>query len=84
MDSGTVSEDDATVVITDENGNVIETVEVTDGTFTFTNIPNGTYVITATTENSSVSAEVTVYNADITDIELALPSAEIATKIFGI
>lgn len=81
--SGTVSENVATVTITDEDGNVIETVETTDGAFAYGNIPNGTYVVTATSESGSISQEITVYNANISGITLILPTVSEAATIWG-
>ncbi|MBE6679362.1 MAG: hypothetical protein E7598_02440 [Ruminococcaceae bacterium] len=81
--SGTVSEDIATVTISDENGNVIDTVETTDGTFMFGNIPNGTYVVTAANENGTVSQEITVYNANVSGIALVIPTEDTAATVWG-
>ncbi|MBQ8869138.1 MAG: carboxypeptidase regulatory-like domain-containing protein [Oscillospiraceae bacterium] len=77
--SGTVSEGNSKVTVTDENGNVIVSVTTdANGNFTIDNLPNGSYVITAETENGSVTQEITVHNGTVTDITLEIP-AESAT-----
>ena len=70
--SGTVSVNQATVTLTDLNGNLLASAETADGNFQLTKIPNGTYVITATTATGSVSQEITVYNADMSGIMLTV------------
>ncbi|MBO5356672.1 MAG: leucine-rich repeat protein [Clostridia bacterium] len=67
--SGSLSEN-ATVKLTDLNGNVISTV--TGDAFTFTNVANGTYLVVAESENGSVSQEITVFNSNVTDIYLEI------------
>lgn len=68
----------ATVTIKDIDGNVISIVETADGAFTFENISNGTYIITAENESGSASTEVTVYNSDVT-VESLVIATESAT-----
>ena len=70
--SGTVNVSNATVKLTDTNGNVINSVEVTNGTFIFADIANGTYVITAETNDGVDSKEITVYNGNVSDINLVI------------
>ncbi|MBQ3015220.1 MAG: leucine-rich repeat protein, partial [Clostridia bacterium] len=79
--SGTVDAYPATVTITDANGNVIATVTTTDGNYTFTNIPNGTYNITATTENGFVTTEVTVFDGNVSDV--VLETVEATVTLYG-
>lgn len=76
--SGSVSEN-ATVKPTDLNGNVISTV-IGDG-FTFTNVANGTYLVVAESENGSASQEITVFNSNVTDINLEINTD--TAKIWG-
>ena len=71
--SGTVSAGGATVTVTDGDANVITSVTADEnGNFVIENLPNGTYVFTATTEQGSASAEVTVYNGEVSDITLTI------------
>ena len=79
--SGTVSIYPATVTITDEEGNVLGSVETADGSFTFENVPNGTYIITATTESGSVSQEITVFDGNVSDIVLTVTAT--AATLWG-
>ena len=76
--SGSVSEN-ATVKLTDLNGNVISTV--TGDGFTFTNVANGTYLVVAENENGSASQEITVFNSNVTDINLEINTD--TAKIWG-
>lgn len=69
--SGTVGEA-ATVTITDQEGNSIASVTTEDGTFSFANIPNGTYVIKAETETGSTAEEITVFDGNISDLTLTV------------
>ena len=66
--SGTVSDSSAAVKITDLEGNVIAALDTTNGAFAFAEIANGTYLVTAESENGFASKEITVYNNDVTDI----------------
>ncbi len=69
-----------TVTLTDGDGNVIVSVGITDGSFELTNIYNGTYILKAETESSSIVQEVTVFDADLKGISLELPEeAKMAT-----
>ena len=77
--SGTVNVDNATVKLTDANGNVISQVNAENGAFTFTNVVNGTYLLIAETENGATNKEFTVYNGDVTNVAL-----EINTNVAGI
>ena len=70
--SGTVSENNATITIADEDGNVIASYTTTDGTFEFDNITNGTYIIKAETQTGSAAQEITVFNGNVTDITLPI------------
>ncbi len=56
----------ATVSLTDTAGNIIDTVVTENGVYSFTNIPNGNYIIKAETENGSSVKEITVWAADLT------------------
>lgn len=69
------AEDEATVTLTDEEGNIISSVETENGSFVIGNVPNGEYIIKAETENGLVSKEITVYNANLSDIVLEIPEA---------
>ena len=77
--SGTVSPASATVTLTDADGNVIDIVETTDGTFKFTDVPNGSYILKAETENGTFVKEITVFNGDITGESLVVETATSAT-----
>ncbi len=79
--SGTVSEDNAIVTIADEYGNIIDSVEITDGTFSFNKIPNGTYIVKATADVGSDFEEITVFDKNVTDIELVINKN--SANIFG-
>ncbi len=71
--SGTVNEGGATVTITDEKGNIIDSVVADEnGNFTFEDIPNGTYVVTAKGEKGSVSQEVTIFDGNLSDLYLEI------------
>ena len=72
--SGTVSQNNVTVSVTDENGNMISSIQITDGNFEFDNIPNGTYVIKADNEAGSAAEEIKVFNGDVTGIVLTIVS----------
>ncbi|MBQ8551201.1 MAG: leucine-rich repeat protein [Clostridia bacterium] len=80
--SGTVS-GAATVTITDTDGNVLAAVETTDGTFAFENIPNGSYIVKAETENGSAMQEIYVYNGDVNDIDIVIESTAAHATISG-
>ena len=77
--SGSVSPVAATVTLTDTDGNVIQKLDVTNGTYSFANVPNGSYIVKAETENGSAVREVTVFNGDVTveDITIASQNAVI-------
>ena len=77
--SGTVSPATATVTLTDTDGNVISSTETTDGTFSFENVPNGTYILKAETENGTAIKEITIFNADITGEALTVEVIASAT-----
>lgn len=62
----------ATVTLTDGDGNVFAEVETTDGSFTFENVPNGSYILKAETEAGSAAKEITVFNANITGEALTI------------
>lgn len=70
--SGTVSPDDAKITISDTKGNIIKSVDVTDGVFTFADIPRGSYIVKAENETGSASTEIYVSNEDITGISLEI------------
>jgi len=76
--SGTVSDSSAAVKITDLDGNVIAALDTTNGAFEFAEIANGTYLVTAESENGFASKEITVYNNDVTDISLVI-TADVAS-----
>lgn len=70
--SGTVSPQAAKVTISDTNGNVIKSIDVTDGTFAFSDIPRGSYIVKAENENGSEAIEIYVSNEDVTGINFAI------------
>jgi len=70
--NGTVSEK-STVSLTDRDGNVLAQVEA-DGAFVLENIPNGEYIVKAESETGSETKEITVYNGNVSGIELVLPT----------
>jgi len=71
--SGIVNEVGATVTLTDTEGNVIESITADEnGNFVFENIPNGEYIVKAETVNGSVIKEITVFNSNVTGIELVI------------
>lgn len=73
--SGTVNVGNATVTVTDEDGNVVSSVVAdAQGAFTVENIPNGTYIVTATSESGRVAQEVTVFDASVTGLTLTIAS----------
>lgn len=78
---GAVSDSPATVTLTDLEGNLLASAETEDGAFQLAKIPNGTYVITATTETGSISQEITVFDADLSGITLTIAPA--AATIWG-
>lgn len=66
----------AKVTLCDAMGHVLaETESAQDGSYTFTGIPNGTYILKAETEQGSVTQEITVFNEKVTAEALTLPSA---------
>ncbi len=65
----------AKVTLCDAVGHVLaETESAQDGSYTFTGIPNGTYILKAETEQGSVTQEITVFNENVTAEALALPA----------
>ncbi len=70
--SGTVTPATAKVTISDTNGNVIKSIDVTNGTFIFTDIPRGSYIIKAENDNGSATTEIYVSNEDVTGISLKI------------
>ncbi len=72
--SGTVSPSTAMVTLADTDGNVVKSVETTNGTFTFTDIPRGLYIVKAENENGSATTEIYVSNEDVKDIFLEIQS----------
>ena len=70
--SGTVSPTSVTVTISDTNGNVIKSIDATDGTFAFSDISRGSYIVKAENENGSCSTEIYVANEDVTGISLEI------------
>ncbi len=79
--SGTVSASPAKITLTDTDGHIIAETTSDNGSFTFDNIPNGTYIIKAETENGSASQEITVFDGDLTDIVLEIIPA--TSTVFG-
>ena len=79
--SGNVSKWPAEVVLKDTAGKVIDKMTSTDGSFSFTKVPNGTYIISATTENGYGAIEVTVYRSNITDLYIEIK--DITSSIWG-
>lgn len=70
--SGTVNASNATVKLTDASGNVIDTVETSNGIFAFDNVVNGTYLLAAETENGATNKEITVYNGNVVGVSLTI------------
>ncbi len=68
--SGTVSDSNAKVTLTDKMGKVIAETEASGGVFSFEDIPNGTYIIKAESDTGSAVQEVQVFNNDISGIAL--------------
>ncbi|MBO5135943.1 MAG: leucine-rich repeat protein [Clostridia bacterium] len=83
--SGTVFPELAKITLSDTMGNIIKTIETTDGTFTFTDIPRGSYIVKAENGNGSTTTEIYVSNEDVSGIilEIKAQSATISgdTKI---
>ena len=81
--SGTVSPANATITLTDTDGNVIVSAKTTDGTYSITNVPNGTYILKAETENGTAVKEITVFNGDVSvdTITIASESATITGSV---
>jgi len=77
--SGTVAPLTAKVTISDTNGNIIKSIDVTGGAFTFTDIPRGSYIVKAANETGSVTVEIYVSNEDVNigNLEIKLESATI-------
>ncbi len=76
--SGSVNASEADVTITDPAGNVISSEKANSGAFSFDNIPNGTYIITAESESGITAEEITVYNADLADITLIISEQSVS------
>lgn len=76
--SGTVDDVPATVTITDKDGNVLASVETTDGNFTFEDIPNGEYIIIIESENGTASKEITVFDGDVSDITVVVETTTVS------
>lgn len=73
--SGSVSPaGSATVTLTDNDGNVVSSVETTDGSFSIADVHNGTYILKAETESGTAVQEITVFNGDVAGITLAVES----------
>ena len=73
--SGVVNQGEALVTITDQKGNVVDCVTSNaEGVFCIENIPNGTYIVKAETQNGSICKEVTVFNGNISDLTLTIAS----------
>jgi len=70
--SGTITPAPAKITISDTNGNIIKSADVTDGTFTFSDIPRGSYIVKAENSAGSATTEIYVSNEDVTGISLAI------------
>jgi len=80
--SGTYAEGSATVSLTDTEGNVIMSTTA-EGNFSFSNVQNGTYIITVKGSNFSGSAEVTVYGENVSaTIDISSLAATISGKTY--
>ena len=67
----------ATVTVKDFKGNVIASA-TTNGTFSFANIPNGEYLITAESTNGFASTEIVVFGGNVSGVTLTLEVAGIS------
>ena len=76
--NGTVNENNAAITLTDEEGNVIQSIITEGGTFELQNVPNGTYVLKAEAEHGFVTKEITIFNGDVSALELII-AADTAT-----
>ena len=56
-------------------------VETENGEFAFENVSNGTYLVKAETANGSKTMEITVFNADISDIAIVVEAT--SATIYG-
>ena len=70
--AGTVTPETASVTISDTKGNILKSADTTNGTFTFENIPRGTYLVKAENEVGSATTEIYVSNEDVIDITLEI------------
>ncbi len=70
--SGTVTPSTAKVTISDTSGNIFKSFDTTDGTFTFSDIPRGSYIVKAENETGSATTEIYVSNEDVTGITLEI------------
>ena len=78
--SGSVNVSTAKVTITDTKGNVVASTTTNDGSFSFPSIPNGEYIITAETENGFVSSEITVFDGNLSGVNLTVVKAGVSIE----
>lgn len=70
--SGNVSALEAKVTLSDTKGNVIKAIYITDGVFCFDDVPRGSYIVKAESENGSGMLEIYVSNEDIEGLYLEI------------
>ena len=71
--SGTVTpQGNASVTLTDTDGNIITSVQTENGKYMIDGVPNGSYIIKAENENGSAVKEITVFNAAVTDADISI------------
>ena len=78
--SGSVNVSPAKVTITDTKGNVIATATTNDGSFSFAGIPNGEYIISAESENGFISSEITVFDGNLSGVNLTVVQAGVSIE----
>ena len=86
--SGTINIIPAEITLSDTKGSVISSVPAnSDGTFTFDNVPNGHYIVSGKTLGGYASADVTVFNQNVTGVRLHVVEAGVnlvgSTEIVG-
>ena len=78
--SGSVNVSPAKVTITDTKGNVVASTTTNDGSFSFAGIPNGEYIISAESENGFISSEITVFDGNLSGVNLTVVQAGVSIE----